>query len=215
MSPATDYANVVMTAEALVGIMLTALTTGIMFARFSRPTARILFSRIAVISEYDGVPTLMVRIANRRKSQIVQAEVAFSLVWNERSREGIFMRRFHDLIPARARTPVFAMSFLAMHPIDGASPLFGATTASLHEREAEILVTVSGLDETMGQNVHARMSYLPEEIRFGHRYADIFGFAPDGRRAIDYRSFHTSLPVAAATAGDPPVADVPVTGADR
>jgi inward rectifier potassium channel len=205
MSPATDYANTVMTAEALSGIMLVALTTGMMFARVSRPTARILFSNVAVVSDYDGVPTLMVRMANRRMSQIVQAEVALSVIWNEHSREGVFMRRFHDLKPIRARTPVFAMSFLAMHRIDETSPLFGATTQSLHARDAEILVTVSGLDETMGASVHARMSYLPDEIRFGHRYADIFGFAPDGRRAIDYRNFH-------ATAQVQP--DPGITGAD-
>ena len=209
MSPATDYANIVMTAEALFGIMLVALTTGMMFARVSRPTARILFSEVAVISDYDGVPTLMVRMGNRRMSQIVQAEVALSLIWDEHSREGVFMRRFHDLRAIRPRTPVFAMSFLAMHRIDEASPLFGATTQSLHAREAEILVTVSGLDETMGASVHARMSYLPDEILFGHRYADIFGFAPDGRRAIDYRNFHTAVPAASVDAGEMPGGAIP------
>jgi inward rectifier potassium channel len=190
MSPATFYANVLVTVEALVGIMLVALTTGMMFSRASRPTARVLFSRVVVITPYDGKPTLMVRMGNERRSQILQAEVGFTLVRNERTREGHYMRRFYDLKMARSRTPIFAMSFLAMHVIDETSPLAGCTHADLERMQAELLVTVTGLDETSSQTVHARVSYLPSEIMFGHRYADVFGVTEDGRRAIDYRRFH-------------------------
>jgi inward rectifier potassium channel len=192
MAPATTWANIVMTMETLTGIMLVALTTGVMFARVSRPTARVLFSKVAVVSNYDGVPTLMVRMGNERLSQIIQAEVTMSVVRNERTSDGHTMRRFYDLKLARDRTPVFAMSFQVMHHMVEGSPLFGATHASLVADEAELIVTVSGLDETMGANVHARASYLPDEIRYGHRYVDIFGVTPEGRRAIDYRRFHDS-----------------------
>ncbi len=192
MAPATAWANTVMTLETLTGIMLVALTTGVMFARVSRPTARVLFAKVAVVSRYDGVPTLMVRMGNERLSQIIQAEVTMSVVRNERTSDGHTMRRFYDLELARDHTPVFAMSFQAMHHMTASSPLYGATHASLLADEAELIVTVSGLDETMGANVHARASYLPEEIRYGHRYLDIFGVTPDGRRAIDYRRFHDS-----------------------
>jgi inward rectifier potassium channel len=202
LAPATDYANVVMTIETLFGIMLVALTTGMMFARVSRPTARVMFSDVAVVSDFDGQPTLMVRMANRRLNQIVQAEVEISLVCNERTREGIFMRRFYNLKTVHDRTPVFAMSFLVMHQLDASSPLFGATTQSLRDIEAEILVAVTGLDETMGQNVHARMSYLPDEIMFGYRFADMFGYTPDGRRAIDYRHFHATRKVEGDSGGE-------------
>ncbi len=190
MAPATDYANAVMTVETLCGIVLVALTTGVMFARVSRPTARVLFSKVAVIAPYNGTPTLMVRMGNKRLNQILQAEVRLTLVRNERTREGSFMRRFYDLELARDRTPIFAMSFLAMHPLNETSPLFGATRQTLEEMEAEILVTVTGLDETMSQTVHARVSYLPEEMLFNHRYANMFGMTDDGRRAIDYGQFH-------------------------
>lgn len=203
MYPATDYANVIMTIETLFGIMLVALTTGVMFARVSRPTARVIFSREAVVSSYDGVPTLMVRMGNQRLSQIVQAEVSMSLISNGHTQEGVFMRRFYDLPLARDHTPVFAMSYLAMHRIDESSPLFGTTAKMLREVEAEILVTVTGLDETMGQSVHARISYLPDEIKFGYRYADIFGYTIDGRRAIDYRNFHTTRKIAEDSSGEP------------
>jgi inward rectifier potassium channel len=190
MAPTTVYANIVMTVETLVGIMLVALTAGIMFARVSRPTARVLFSQVAVVTPYNGVPTLMVRMGNQRRNRILQAEVGLTLVRNERTAEGVFMRRFYDLDLARSRTPIFAMSFQVMHALDERSPLHGATAESLEADEVEILVTVTGLDETMSQTVHARASYLPHEVRFGHRYADIFGQTEDGRRAIDYGRFH-------------------------
>jgi len=208
LAPATDYANAVMTVETLTGIVLVALTTGLMFARVSRPTARVLFSRVAVVGTYDGQPTLMVRMGNERLSQIVQAEVGMTLVRNEWNNEGMFMRRFYDLRLARARTPIFAMSYLAMHTLDDASPLYGATPQILEEIEAEILVTVSGIEVVMGQTVHARTSYLPHEILFGRRYADMFGRTADGRQAIDYGRFHLTedAPRRAAPGGPDPAA---------
>ena len=190
LAPATVYANSIMTVETLCGIMLVALTTGLMFARVSRPTARVLFSRVAVVTTYDGAPMLMVRMGNQRISQIVQAEVTMTLVSSERNKEGAFMRRFYDLRLERDHTPIFAMSFQAMHRIDENSPLFGATHQTLVEREAELLVTVTGLEETMAQVVHARASFLPDEILFDHRFVDIFGVTDAGRRAVDYRRFH-------------------------
>ena len=190
MSPATTWANILMTVETLVGIMLVALTTGIMFARVSRPTARVLFSKVAVVTEHDGVPTLMIRMGNECQNQIVHAEVQMSLVRNEVNREGHAMRRFYDLTLERQHTPVFALSFLAMHRMTETSPLHGATHPDLVAQGAELVVTVTGMDETLGATVHARRSFLPAEIRFGYRYVDIFGVTPDGRAAIDYRRFH-------------------------
>jgi len=195
LSPNTVYANVVMTVETLVGIMTVALTTGVLFARVSRPTARVLFSKVAVVNIYNGQPTLMVRMGNERRSQIVQAEVTLTMLRSERTAEGEFMRRFYDLPLARARTPVFAMTYTAMHFIDEQSPLYNIDASGLEAGEIELLVTVNGLDETLGQVVHARASYLPEEVVFGHRYADMFGVTDDGRRAIDYTKFHATHPV--------------------
>ena len=201
LTPATIYANLLVTCEVLVGIVLVALTTGLVFARVSRPTARVLFAKLAVVTMFDGVPTLMVRMGNERLSQIVQADIGMTLVRNERNREGVFMRRFHDLRLERARTPIFAMSYTAMHRVDATSPLHGFTTETLRAVGAEILVTVTGLDETMAQTVHARASYLPDEVMFEHRYLDIFGFTHDGVRAIDYRKFHSTEPVSHTSQG--------------
>ena len=195
MAPATLYANLVVTAETATGLMLLALATGLVFARFSRPTARILFSRVAVVGPYNGVPTLSFRLANRRRNQILEAEVAAMLLRDERTREGVLIRRFYDLPLARTRTPVFALTFSVMHPIDRDSPLDGATAASLAAENAELVVTASGIDETIAARVHARTSYLPQEILWNRRFVDVIGWTDDGRRIIDYRRFHDTVPL--------------------
>jgi inward rectifier potassium channel len=197
MSPATTYANSVMTAETVFGVTLLALGTGLLFARISRPTARVLFSDVAVVAPYNGVPTLMVRLANMRRNQIVQAEVGLAILRNERTLEGERMRRFYDLRLLRARSPVFAMTFTVMHPLDELSPLHGTTQDQLLRESAELIVTVTGLDETVSQIIHARHSYTADEVRFGHRFVDIIGQV-GGRMAIDYRRFHVTEPLASA-----------------
>lgn len=196
MWPRTIYANLLSTVEVLFGLTLLALATGLLFARFSLPRARVAFSRVAVVMPRDGVPTLVFRLANERQNRILEARVTATLVRDEETGEGQLMRRFYDLHLARSRTPIFAMSFTVMHPIDETSPLYGATPSALVAEDAELVVTVSGIDETMSQTVHARTSYLPHEILWGHRFADVVGWTQDGRRAIDYRRFHDTEPIA-------------------
>ncbi|MDQ2801235.1 MAG: ion channel [Pseudomonadota bacterium] len=195
LAPKTVYANLLVTVETLLGMLILALATGLMFARFSRPTARVMFSRSAVIAPYNGLPTLSMRLSNERGNQILQADVGLTLVRNERTSEGAFIRRFHDLKLARARTPIFALTFTPMHTVDEASPLWGTTPEALAAAEAELLVTVTGLDETLSQPVHARFSYRAEELLWDRRLVDIFGYAEDGRRMIDFRRFHDTEPV--------------------
>jgi inward rectifier potassium channel len=194
MSPATPYGNIVMTVEALSGLALFAVAAGLVFARFSRPTARVTFSRVAVVTEYNGVPTLSFRLANERRNQILEAQVSVILARDEHTAEGEWMRRFYDLKLARRRSPIFAMTFTVMHQIDLTSPLWNATPSSLAAQAAEIVVTVTGLDETLAQPVHARTSYLAHEVLWGHRFADVFTQTADGRLAIDYRRFHDTEP---------------------
>jgi len=197
--PATLYANLLVTLETASGLMFLAIATGLVFARFSRPTARMLFSRVAVIGPNNGRPTLSLRLANQRRNQILQAEVAATLVRDERTAEGVLIRRFYDLPLARYRSPIFALTFTVMHEIDRDSPLYGASAASLEAQNVELVVTATGIDETIAQRVHARTSYLPDEIRWGHRFVDVIGWTEDGRRVIDYRRFHDTAPLKAAS----------------
>jgi inward rectifier potassium channel len=194
MYPATNYANWVMTAESYVGLLSVAAMTGMVFARISRPTARVRFAKVAVIASHDGRPTLMLRMGNERTTQIVDATITLSVLRSRTTAEGRFMRRFHDLKLVRAKTPVFSISFTAMHTIDEHSPLYQLTAEDLAADEIELLVTVTGLEESLGSTVHARASFIDSEILLGQRYVDIFGLTDDGRRGIDYAKFDRTEP---------------------
>ena len=200
MSPGTLYGNIVMTAEALAGVMLIAVAAGLMFARFSKPTARVVFSKVAVVGPFNGVSTLSLRLANERRNQILEAQVSVTLVRDERTAEGDWIRRFYDLQLVRQRSPIFAMTFTVMHAIDAASPLSNSSPSSLAAEGAELVVTVTGLDGTTSQMIHARASYLADEIYWDHRFTDVFTETSDGRLAIDYRRFHDTAPVRSSPA---------------
>ncbi len=195
MRPATLYANLLVTIEVLAGMTMLAVATGLVFARFSRPTARVMFSRAAVIARHDGVPTLMFRAANQRRNQILEAQASVMLLRDETTGEGVPMRRFHELLVVRPRTPVFVLTWTVMHPIDEASPLYGETRQSLIDRHAEIVVGIAGIDETFSQTIHARHSYRADEILWNRRFADILGHAGAGPRSIDYGRFHDTVEI--------------------
>jgi inward rectifier potassium channel len=199
MYPQTLTAQIIMAVEVLFGLLLLAILTGLMFARFAKPTARVIFSRVAVICPFDGIPTLMLRAANQRKNQILEAQIQVSVLRNEITVEGHKLRRFYDLNLTRSRTPVFGLSWLIMHPIDEASPLYGVGLESLQERDGEIWVTLTGLDETFSQTIHARYSYSFADIICNHRFVDIFSKSSDGRSFIDLRHFHDVIPQGEAT----------------
>ncbi len=190
MYPQSLYANLLVTLEVLLSMAALAVATGLIFARFSRPTARVVFSRVAVITRHEGVPTLMFRAANQRRNLILEAEVNVSLLRDETTAEGVSMRRFHDLAVDRHRTPAFALTWTVMHRIDEQSPLYGATPKSLKDIHAEIVVTLLGVDETFAQTVHARHGYSAENIVWNRRFANILDRLEDGTRVIDYRRFH-------------------------
>ena len=190
LAPHSAYANILMTVEAFAGIALTAVATGLIFARFSRPTARVMFSRVAVVAPFDGVPTLMFRAANVRTNQVLEAEVSVSMARQVRTVEGVSLRRLYDLPVTRGRQPLFALTWMVMHPIDERSPLFGATPESLMAEQAEIVIVLSGVDETFAARVHARHSYIPGEIVWGRHFEDVLSVTPDGRRIVDYGRFH-------------------------
>ncbi|EGJ31298.1 inward rectifier potassium channel [Moorena producens 3L] len=190
MYPVTSYANIIVTIEALVGLMALAMATGLMFARFSRPTARVIFSRRAVITPHNGVPTLMFRTANERDNRILEAQLRVSLLRYEVTLEGESMRRFYDMKLLRSQTPSFGLTWTVMHPIDQSSPLYGETPESLAEMEATLIITLVGIDETVSQTIHARHSYTASEILWDRRFVDMFHRKSDGSRIIDYSHFH-------------------------
>ena len=190
MAPRSLAANLIATLETFVGLANLAIATGLLFARISRPTARIMFSNRAVVTTFDGVPTLMFRAANQRRNLVIEADVTVTLIHDVTSREGNLLRRFDELPVLRSRSPLFFLTWQVMHPIDENSPLYGETTQSLIDRRAEILVVMKGIDETFVSTIHARSSYTPDEIVWNATLADIFTVDEHGMRAIDFRQFH-------------------------
>ena len=195
MYPKTQYANTLVVIEALVGLLVMAVATGLIFARFSLPIAKVMFSHVAVIAPYDGVPTLMFRAANQRGNFILEAQIKVSLVRNEITKEGNFMRRFYDLKLVRSQSPAFSLTWTVMHCIDESSPLYNQTPESLTEETAELIVTLTGIDETISQTVHSRYSYISDEILWNMRFVDILSVTQDSRRVVNMSKFHDVIPV--------------------
>ena len=193
MHPQTHYGHFIATVELFTGIFSMSLMTGLIFARFSRPNARLLFADNPVISSHDGKPTLMVRLANERHNIISNATARLWLFKNVVSLEGQSFRRFYELPLERNESPALALSWTLYHVLDEQSPFYGLNADDLEISNASLVVVVSGYDVVAAQTVHARRSYDHPDIRFGHRYADILGTAEDGRLRIDYGRFHETV----------------------
>jgi len=187
LAPSGVAANTIVTIEALVGLMYQALATGLLFARFARPTASILFSRHAVVAPYANGSALMFRIVNRRRrNEIIElvAQVLFSSI------EADGVRRYSVLPLERNKVTFFPLSWTIVHPIDNASPLAGKTREQLEASAAEILVLLSGIDETFEQTVHARSSYRSDEIAWNAKFQSMFLITGKTGVAVDVRMVH-------------------------
>jgi len=173
MYPVSDTANLLVTVESTFGLVLTALVTGLVFAKFSRPTARVLFSQKLTIAPMNGVPTLSFRVGNQRKNRILGAQLQVAFVRTERTAEGKDFYRMIDLRLSRDRIFSLSRSWSVLHAIDEASPLWGQTPESLAEQGAEFQVSVSGMDDTWMQAIHASHTYGDRDVVWGARHADI------------------------------------------
>ncbi len=189
LSPAGLAANLLATVETLAGLLGLALATGLLFARFSRPQARILFSQRAVIAPYQGGRAFELRIANQRRSELidVHATIVFTRVETVNGRR---MRQYHTLKLARDNVMFFPLHWVIVHPIDGDSPLAEATAETLAESDAEFLVLLTATDETFSQVVHARSSYKPDEIEWDAKYRDMFHTPAKGSLQADLSRIH-------------------------
>jgi len=184
-------ANTIVTIESLVGLLSVAFATGLFFARFSRPTAKIIFSNSAIVAPYRGITAFEFRITNARNNQIIElhADVAFSRFVVENGRR---IRRFRPLTLERDKVSFFSLSWTIVHPIDESSPMHGLTEHDLLESDAEFLILLTGIDETFSQTVHARSSYKADEVVWNVKFGDIYNPpTPTGRLTIDVRKLHS------------------------
>lgn len=198
MAPATTYAHILVTVEALFGLIVAAMSTGLMFAKFARPTARVQFSDVALITPRNGKPHLVFRVANVRGNQIVEATLRLIMMRFEVTAEGERLRRILDLPLVRAQNPIFALTWTVMHEIDEKSPLYQADFQALREERMEILAILVGIDGTFAQTIHARHSYTVDEIIPNARFLDLIRELPDGRRGVDMRLLSAHAPMAGA-----------------
>ena len=196
MVPRSTFVNSVVVVEAFVGFLYLAMMASLMFARLSRPSARVVFSKVAVIAPFDGVPTLMFRAANQRGNQILDAAITVTLAYQGVTSEGIAMRRFQELKLVRARTSLFTLSWTVMHPIDEASPLQRCSLEEFRDRQMEIIVLLRGTDDTLADTVYVRHAYTPDDILWNHRFADVLSVNTHGRRVVDLTRFHDTNPIA-------------------
>jgi inward rectifier potassium channel len=189
MAPATRAAHAVVMVESVLGLILLALATGLIFSKFSLPLSRLAFSQKVTISPMNGVPTLMLRLGNQRSNVIAEARIRLGLVRTEVTQEGMTLYRLQDLTLVRDTSQALQRSWMVMHTIDEKSPLFGMTPELLAKHEVELLASVTGTDDTSLQPVHARHRYVDTDVVWGARHADILSERADGMIEMDVRKF--------------------------
>ena len=197
LSPATPWANFIVTLEAAAGMLFVALATGVTLAKAARPQAGVLFSRCAVINDRDGQAVLAFRAGNTRGNEVLDAEVTVTVMLDESTAEGEPMRRLYDLELVRDRSPMFDLTWTVMHEIDASSPLANIDWAAPGGQLAGIAITLVGHDRSYAQTTYARHVYYPEDLRPGRRFASVTTVLDDGRFVLDYARFHDTEPVAA------------------
>jgi inward rectifier potassium channel len=195
MHPISLYGHMVAMFEIFVGLMSLALITGIMFARFSRPKARVMFARFAVVRPIDGKRTLMFRAANERQNVVQEASAKLRMLRDEVTQEGFWIRRVIDLELLRSEHPSFVLGWNIMHVIDERSPLWAQTAESLARAKAAFILSLAGTDETTGQTLMARAEYDSGDIRWNESFRDILEVAADGSIHFDYRKFNEVVPL--------------------
>ncbi len=189
VNPLGLAANSLVAVEAIVGLMGFAVATGLVFARFSRPNAQILFSKHAIIAPYRGITAFEFRIINERSNQLLEVEVTV-LFSRMEDNQGKRIRRFHELPLERKKVMFFPLNWTIVHPIDETSPLYGATQEDLAESNAEFLILLTGIDENFSQTVHTRSSYKYDEVIVGAKFGDMFQQSTDGHTSVDLRRIH-------------------------
>ncbi len=183
IAPNNMMANILAALESLIGLLAFALATGLLYGKFSRPTARIIFSDHALISPYQGGRALMFRMANARSNQLIDTEVLVvaSQVVNT---NGKMSRSYDPLKLERKAINFFPLSWTVVHPIDAESPLWGMDIGMMEQKDVEILIQFKGIDDTFAQTVHARSSYKHHEIRFGGKFRPIYNDGYRGKTTV-------------------------------
>jgi inward rectifier potassium channel len=187
MVPATRYGHVISAVEIICGVVYTAVVTGVIFIRFSKPKAKIVYAERPVVANHNGVPTLMIRIANGRTHMLADASVRLNALMMESTPEGQDFRRMHGLDLSLSHFPVFALTWTLMHKIDVKSPLHGLSADTLTRDGVRLMLSLEARDPALSVQVHDLKSYPAEAIAFGMRYSDAVSWDDNGRTSADIR----------------------------
>ena len=191
LNPGNSFGNCVVVIEAVFSLSVTALVTGLMVAKASRPVARVVFSKVAVVNSMNGKPYLMFRVGNTKGSDIISAEMTMTMLRDEISAEGEHVRRMYDMQFTRGRSPFFSLTWLLMHEINESSPLKSlVSTGQLDRNIISFICVLAGHEATFGQTVYARHTFAPEDIRINAHFEDVISQLPDGRLMVDYSKIH-------------------------
>jgi inward rectifier potassium channel len=191
--PANLYGHCVATLEILVGLFGLAVLTGLIFVRFSRPTARIRFSTVAVVAPFDGVPTLMIRLANLRHHAMVEADFRLLLMRSEVTKEGEDVRRFYPLRLQFDHLISFPAALTVRHVIDETSPLHGLTAEDLKLTDSRMLASIVCTDPVIQARVPSQTEYVHEQIAWNRQFAEIYTEDAAGRYTVDYSKFDETI----------------------
>ena len=204
MHPQTFYGHVVATAEGFIAVVLIAMMTGLTFARFSRPRARLIFARHPVVANHEGQPTLIFRLANERNAFISEATAKLWMLGASVSKEGRRFVGFQPMRLAKNENPALALSWTLFHPIDPDSPLYGVAMDELVVSRINFVLVIVGYDDTSGQAVHARHTFAARDVRPGHEFVDIHSLDENGMRRVNYARIHDTRPVRQAASAAAP-----------
>jgi len=187
-------AHLVSALEVTLGVGGFALATSLMFARFSRPNAKLVFSRQMVVAPYRDQSGLEFRVANQRSNVMMEVEADVILMTVERGPDGKLRRNFVDLPLERRKVFFLALTWTVVHPIGPESPLWGRTREDLERLQAEVLILIKGFDDSFSQVVHTRYSYRWDEIDWSARFLPAFEASPAGHLVLDVDRIHDTAP---------------------
>ncbi len=195
MHPQTFYGHVVATVEGFIAVVLIAMMTGLTFARFSRPRARLIFARHPVVADHEGKPTLIFRLANERNAFISEATAKLWMLGASVSMEGRRFVGFQPLRLKKSENPALALSWTLFHPIEPDSPLYGVAMDELVVSETNFVLVITGYDDTSAQTVHVRHTFAARDVRPGHEFVDIHSLDENGMRRVNYARILDTRPV--------------------
>ena len=194
IQPSGIFPNLLVTIESYYSLLANALITGLVFARFARPTAKVIFSETAVIAPYRGISGLMVRVVNGRRNHLI--EVSATMIFTRFvEKNGRVERRFDELKLERDQVSFLPLSWTIVHPITSDSPLYGITREEVDRSDAELIVLLKATDETFAAIVHTRSSYKAPEVRVGYKFVNLYNQVPEGEPvSIDIRKLSLIVP---------------------